>query len=49
MILQIIEIMKDEIGGKLMAEFATLQPKTYSYLVNDNEENKKGKSTKKMT
>ena len=45
MILQIIEIMKDEIGGKL----TTLQPKTYSYLVNDNEENKKGKSTKKMT
>ena len=30
-----------------MTEFATLGPKTYSYLTDSNNENKKAKSTKK--
>ena len=33
--------MKDELGGKVMAEFATLRPKTYG------KEDKKAKGTKK--
>ena len=39
--------MKDELGGKVMAEFIVLRPKTYSYLRNDNDKNKKAKGTKK--
>ena len=30
-----------------MAKFAALRPKTYSYLTDDNEENKKAKGIKK--
>ena len=29
-----------------MTEFATVRPKTYSYLTDDNEENKKARDTK---
>ena len=29
---KIIEVMKNELGGKIMTEFAVLRPKTYSYL-----------------
>ena len=39
--------MKDELGGKIMVEFAALRPKTYSYLRDYNDENKKAKGTKK--
>ena len=39
--------MKDELGGKIMVEFAALRPKTYSCLRDDNDENKKAKGTKK--
>ena len=39
--------MKDELGGKIMTEFVTLRPKTYSYLTDDCEEDKKAKGTKK--
>ena len=31
----VIGLMKDELGGKIMTEFATLKPKTYSYLTDD--------------
>ena len=31
-----------------MAEFAGLRPKMYSYLKNDNNENKKAKGTRKL-
>ena len=34
--------MKDELGGKIIIEFVTLRPKTYSYLI-DN-----GKGTKEQ-
>ena len=40
-------LMKDELGGKIMTEFVALRPKTYSYLTDDCEEDKKGKGTKK--
>ena len=39
--------MKDELGGKTMTEFVALRPKTYSYLTDDCEEDKKAKRTKK--
>ena len=42
-----IGLMKDELGGKIMTEFATLRPKTYSYLMNDGNSDKKAKGTKK--
>ena len=38
--------MKDELGGKVMIEFATLGPKTYMYLIYESDENKKAKETK---
>ena len=39
--------MKNELGGKIMTEFTALRPKTYNYLTDDNNENKKAKGTKK--
>ena len=39
--------MKDELGGKIITEFVTLKPKTYSYLTADGKEDKKAKGTKK--
>ena len=39
--------MKDELGGKIITEFVTLRPKTYSYLTDNGKEDKKAKGTKK--
>ena len=39
--------MKDELGGKIITEFVTLRPKTYSFLTDDVKEDKKPKGTKK--
>ena len=44
---KVIELMKDELGGKIITEFVTLRPKTYSYLTDDGKEDKKAKGTKK--
>ena len=40
--------MKDELDEEIMTEFASLRPKTYSYLTDDNDENRKAKDTKKV-
>ena len=40
---KVIGLMKDELGGKIITEFVTLRPKTYSYC----KEDKKAKGTKK--
>ena len=39
--------MKDALGGKIMAEFALLRPKTYSCLMDDGSNDKKAKGIKK--
>ena len=39
--------MKDELGGRIIREFIALRPKTYSYLTDDCNEDKKAKGTKK--
>ena len=44
---KIIGLMKDELSGKIITEFVTLRPKTYSYLTDDGKEDKKAKGTKK--
>ena len=41
------ELMKDELGGKIMQKFVGLRAKTYSYLKDSNDEDKKAKGTKK--
>ena len=38
--------MKDELGGKIMKEFFRLKVKRYSYLKDNNGEDKKAKGTK---
>ena len=44
---KVIGSMKDELGGKIITEFVTLRPKTYSYLTDNGKEDKKAKGTKK--
>ena len=44
---KIIGLMKDELGGKIITDFVTLRPKTYSFLTDDGKEDKKAKGTKK--
>ena len=45
---KVIGLMKDELGGKIMIEFAALRPKTYSYLMDDGGSDEKAKGTKKF-
>ena len=40
-------LFKDELGGKIIAEFIALRPKAYSYLDDDCSEHKKSKGTKR--
>ena len=44
---KVIGLMKDELGGMIMTEFAALRPKTYSYLMDDGNSDKKAKGTNK--
>ena len=40
---EIIGLMKDKLDGKIMTEFVGLKPKTYSYLIDDENSDKKAK------
>ena len=42
----VIGLMKAELGGKIMTKFVGLRAKTYSYLIDDGNEDKKAKDTK---
>ena len=44
---RMIELMKNELGGKIIIEFVALRPKIYSYLTDGNNVHKKAKGTKK--
>ena len=44
---EVIGLMKDELGRKIMTEFDALRPKTYSYVMDDGSSDKKAKETKK--
>ena len=43
---KLIGSMKDELGRKVMTEFAAFRPKTCSYLTDDYDENRKTKTQK---
>ena len=45
---KVIGLIKDELGGKIITEFVAVRTKTYPYLTDDCEEDKKAKGTKKM-
>ena len=41
----VIGLMRDELGGKIMKEFVGLKTKTQSYLIDDNDDRKQAKGT----
>ena len=43
----VIGLFKNELGGRIMKEFCALRAKTYSYLMDNNNEVKTSKGTKK--
>ena len=44
-----IGLMKDELGGKIIGEFAALRPKTCSFLTDDNYKKEKKQKAQKRT
>ena len=44
---KVIGLMKDELAGKIMTEFEAPRPKTYSYLMDDGNSDKRAKGKKK--
>ena len=44
---KVISLMKDKLGGKIITAFVTLRPKTYSFLTDNDKEDKKANGTKK--
>ena len=45
---KVIGLFKGELGGRIMKEFVRLRTKTYTYLMDDDTEHKKGKETKSV-
>ena len=46
--IKVIDLIKDELGRKIIMEFVTLRPKTYSYLTDDDKNDKKSRMNKKV-
>ena len=46
---QLIKLIKDQLDGKLISEFALLKPKACSYSMDDGDENKKAKGIKSVS
>ena len=44
---KVIGLFKDELGGKIMKQFCAFSAKTYTYLMDDDNEKKKAKGLKK--
>ena len=44
---KVIGSMKDELGRKIMTKLVGLRAKTYSYLIDDSNEDKKNKKAQK--
>ena len=44
---KVIGSIKNELGGKIMKQLVARRPKTYSYLMDDGNSDKKAKRTKK--
>ena len=44
---KVIGLIKAELRGDILTEFVAHRPKTYSYLINDGNSDKKSKGTKK--
>ena len=44
---KLIGMFKDQLGGKIMKDFCALRAKIYTYLMDDDSENKKAKEIKK--
>ena len=40
--------MKDELGGKILTEFALMRPKMYSYFTDNDNDDKKAKVAKRF-
>ena len=45
---KVIGLMKDELGKRIITKFVALRPKTYSYLIDDGNNDKKAKVKKTM-
>ena len=44
---KVVQLMKDELCGKVMIKFVRLREKSYIYLIDNGSEDKKAKGTKK--
>ena len=47
--LKVTGLMKNELGGKIMKKFVGLKAKTYSYLKDNNDEDKEAKGKKSVS
>ena len=45
---KVIELMKDELGRKIIVKYFGLRKRTYSYLIDGGSEDKKSKTHKKV-